>query len=172
MARRKKRKKYQNRENKMELEMTPMIDVVFNLLIFFLCMPFRVPEGELDAFLPRDVGLFDDSVKLEDLEKVVVRIKDTKTRNPKVYLGNVPVRARNSAGYPDFDRLAEQLVGLKEKSGGEPPPVEIDSDPLVEYEFVIGALNACTKARIGDIRFRFPHIDPATGQIKKQANTF
>ena len=169
MGRRRKKKKYQSKENKMELEMTPMIDVVFNLLIFFLCMPFRVPEGELDAFLPRDVGLFDDSVKLEDLEKVIVRIKDTKRTNPKIYLGNVPVRSR-ADGYPRFDILAEQLVGLKSKSGGEPPPVEIDSDPLVKYEFVIGALNACTKARIGDIRFRFPHIDPATGTIKKQSN--
>ena len=46
---RKKRNKFIGQENKMDLEMTPMIDVVFNLLIFFLCMPFRVPEGELDA---------------------------------------------------------------------------------------------------------------------------
>ncbi len=169
MARKKRRKKYQGKDGRLDLEMTPMIDVVFNLLIFFLCMPFRVPEGELDAFLPRDVGLFDDTVKLEDLEKVIVRIKDTKRTNPKVYLGKVPV-ATDHAGRPDFNALAEQLVGLKAKSGGEPPPVEIDSDPLVKYEFVIGALNACTKAKIGDIRFRFPHIDPATGTIKKQSN--
>jgi biopolymer transport protein ExbD len=165
MGRRRKKKKYRTKENKMDLEMTPMIDVVFNLLIFFLCMPFRSPEGELDAFLPKDVGLFDKSVKIEDLNKAVVRLKDTRGgQYPKLYLGWVAIPTRNGA--PDFEALVSRLEGLK--VGGTPPPVEIDSDPLVHYEYVIGALNACTKARIEDIRFRFPHVDPATGEIKKR----
>jgi biopolymer transport protein ExbD len=38
-------------------DMTPMIDVVFQLLIFFLCtLQYRTLEGRLDLLLPKDVG--------------------------------------------------------------------------------------------------------------------
>ncbi|MBM4081532.1 MAG: hypothetical protein FJ278_17645, partial [Planctomycetes bacterium] len=41
-------------EDKLELMMTPMIDVVFQLLIFFVCtMKFAAMEGNLPAFLPK-----------------------------------------------------------------------------------------------------------------------
>ena len=36
------------------MDMTPMIDVVFLLLIFFLCMEFKSLEGKLGANLPRE----------------------------------------------------------------------------------------------------------------------
>ncbi|MCR9246979.1 MAG: biopolymer transporter ExbD [bacterium] len=37
-------------------DMTPMIDVVFLMIIFFLCLDFRVLESKLPAFLPKDHG--------------------------------------------------------------------------------------------------------------------
>jgi len=38
-------------------DLTPMIDVVFLILIFFLCtLRFRDLEGRLDALLPKDLG--------------------------------------------------------------------------------------------------------------------
>lgn len=45
------------RDDEVRADMTPMIDVVFQLLIFFLCnLHYRALEGRLDAFLPRDLG--------------------------------------------------------------------------------------------------------------------
>lgn len=39
------------------VDLTPMIDVTFLLLIFFLCtLSFRVLEGKLESHLPKDVG--------------------------------------------------------------------------------------------------------------------
>ena len=41
-----------------KLEMTPMIDVTFLLLIFFMCtIKFKTLEGKLDAFLPKQEGV-------------------------------------------------------------------------------------------------------------------
>ena len=37
------------------LDMTPMIDVVFLMIVFFACIDFRVLEAKLEARLPRDV---------------------------------------------------------------------------------------------------------------------
>ncbi len=56
-----------------EMEMTPMIDVTFLLLIFFLCtLKFKLLEGKLAAYLPKDVGV--NSAPAEPKEKVEVVI--------------------------------------------------------------------------------------------------
>ena len=44
-------------QEEIEMQMTPMIDVVFLLLIFFLCtLKFKLLEGKLAAYLPKDLG--------------------------------------------------------------------------------------------------------------------
>ena len=35
-------------------DMTPMIDVVFLMIIFFICIDFKVLESKLPAYLPKD----------------------------------------------------------------------------------------------------------------------
>jgi len=37
-------------------DMTPMIDVVFLMIVFFVCIDFQVLESKLGAFLPKDKG--------------------------------------------------------------------------------------------------------------------
>ncbi len=37
-------------------DMTPMIDVVFLMIVFFVCIDFKVLEAKLPAYLPKDVG--------------------------------------------------------------------------------------------------------------------
>jgi hypothetical protein len=53
-------------------DMTPMIDVVFLLIVFFLCIDFKVLEAKLDAWLPTDKGITNDIVTPE--EQLVVRV--------------------------------------------------------------------------------------------------
>ncbi len=53
-----------------EMEMTPMIDVTFLLLIFFMCtLKFKTLEGKLAAYLPKDVGV--NQTDAEPIEKVL-----------------------------------------------------------------------------------------------------
>ena len=42
--------------DEVELELTPMIDVVFNLLIFFMLQKFQTTEGIIQAYLPKQAG--------------------------------------------------------------------------------------------------------------------
>ena len=64
-----------------EMEMTPMIDVVFLLLIFFMCtLKFKTLEGKLSAYLPKDVGV--RPIKQPPLDKVdiLVRVSEPGTK--------------------------------------------------------------------------------------------
>ncbi|MBL8755432.1 MAG: biopolymer transporter ExbD [Planctomycetes bacterium] len=54
------------------LDMTPMIDCVFLMIIFFVCIDFRVLEAKLPAFLPKDVG--SRTTVVLPKENLVVRI--------------------------------------------------------------------------------------------------
>lgn len=55
-----------------EMEMTPMIDVVFLLIIFFLCIDFKVLEAKIPAYLPKDVGT--QTTQTEPVEKLNIKI--------------------------------------------------------------------------------------------------
>ncbi len=60
-------------EETCRLQMTPMIDVTFLLLIFFMCtLKFKTLDGTLGAYLPKDVGV--SSGPDVPLEKLVVRM--------------------------------------------------------------------------------------------------
>ena len=53
-------------------DMTPMIDVVFLMIIFFICIEFKVLESKLDAFLPTDKG--SQSTVVEPEEQLSIKI--------------------------------------------------------------------------------------------------
>ena len=69
----KKKKKKKRELGSAEMDMTPMIDVVFLLLIFFLCMEFKTLEGKLAANLPKDVGV--NTTEAKPQENLDVRIE-------------------------------------------------------------------------------------------------
>jgi biopolymer transport protein ExbD len=76
--------KRNGRDNDHELQMTPMIDVTFLLLIFFLCsIKFKVLDGKLSTYLPKDVGVNVSMMdRKEDLERMEVRLGlDHRTRH-------------------------------------------------------------------------------------------
>ena len=60
-----------------KLEMTPLIDVTFLLLVFFLCtLRFRTLEGRLAATLPRDAGLAATPVEHRETLEVRTVVRD------------------------------------------------------------------------------------------------
>ncbi len=72
-------------------DMTPMIDVTFQLIIFFMLQKFKTLEGKLSAFLPKDVGVNTTSAKpMEKLDVHVYLVKKgtwKKKGNRKVWTG-------------------------------------------------------------------------------------
>ncbi len=133
-----------DRESKME--MTPMIDVTFLLLIFFMCtLQFKTLEGKLSAFLPKDAGL---SVNPEiPIEEVRV-------------LMSTPAEAAESqvltyrVGPSSFPSLAAVQARLEHlHAADEARPLTLEPSGPVPYGEVVRLLDHVLLAGFSDVRF-------------------
>jgi biopolymer transport protein ExbD len=132
-----------------KMDMTPIIDVVFNLLIFFmLTMNFPKEEGLLLAYLPKDQGLSQSQVQQKELEEIRVSIsKASKEAKAVIRIGNTTVPDPEIDSTPLISRL-KGLMGSNSET-----PVIIDPSRLAEFKYVIYVLNACKTAGVREIKF-------------------
>ena len=144
--------------DKPSVDMTPMIDCVFQLLIFFmLTLKILQPEGNFDINMPVS-GQADPSA-IPDLN-----IKVTLSANPdgslaQIMLGSKPLGNDVPLCYR---RLNGEIAALAGTGGGfsDDLQVEIAADYNLHYEHSIKAVSACTGRR-----------DPATGRVIRYVET-
>jgi len=122
------------------LNMTPMIDVTFLLLVFFvLAGQFRTPEGRLDAnFSGGGPSRTPPTIPQEDVR---ITIRDTGSLQPEVAV------VWGEHRYAGTERLYEKhgvLQGLR--SANPDLGVVIDPDENIPFRWVVTALNAATRA--------------------------
>jgi len=150
-----------------------MIDVTFLLLIFFMCsMNFKSVERALGARLPKDSGPAagqppDDGVPLrvrihwanergqvihsptsaypEEFDGARRRVSLAGAR-VVVKIGRLPVR--------DLNELARTLADLAARQ--RDIAVVIDARRAVPFRWVMGALDACARGSIRNVKFQSP----------------
>jgi biopolymer transport protein ExbD len=138
-----------HKAEKIELQMTPMIDIVFQLLIFFI-MTFKivVPEGDFNIRMPVSApaaGPPDPN----QLPPIKVRLR----ADAGGTLTNIQM---NETGLGrDFSGLRNNLMSVvgNERGAGsiaETAEVELDCDYGLRYEFVIQAITAISGYRAED----------------------
>ena len=145
-----KTKEYQAQETNMELNMTPMIDVIFQLMIFFMCsIHFKSLEGKLYSYIPRDKG--PSGGNPPPIEEVRIKL---------VYSESSPLLARVKLGEMDFKdwnslerHLKDLASGLVTPDGLDVIPVKIDADGNVPAQAVVSVLNICKKAGVQKTEF-------------------
>jgi len=149
----------------LELEMTPMIDVTFLLLIFFLCtLKFKTLEGKLSAFLPKDVGV--NQSEAEPIEKVEITLRvinEGKRMDPQdpnkpwsgekryQWVGREISYQIGPRKFSDLDALEKRLHDLHEAD--DERPATIDSRPGTIYGDVVPVLDATIRAKFTEITF-------------------
>ncbi|MHC4777732.1 MAG: ExbD/TolR family protein [Planctomycetota bacterium] len=149
--RRKKKKKEKGKDSKKseapEMSMTPMIDVTFQLLIFFMVTSkFKTLEGKLDAYLPKDRGM--DNIRIEEKPlpvRVVLRWNPTIQRC-KVYVGQV------LCNYDDagISRARSRVKAIKQTGTDT---AEIDASGDVPMHWVVQTLDMLISADLPEINF-------------------
>jgi biopolymer transport protein ExbD len=129
-------------------DMTPMIDVVFQLLIFFMvATKFKTLEGKLLAYLPKDKGL--KNVKVEE-QKLPIRVTmywNVATQQSKVYVG------QSFTGIADQGGLARAMEKVKQIKATGTDKAEIDAVPDLPFRYVVECLNMLIRSRVKEISF-------------------
>jgi biopolymer transport protein ExbD len=119
------------------LNMVPMIDVVFQLLIFFMCTSAFVVEKELNSQLPGS------SRNAKPADFSPVRIKLTSFgAGVQITCDRLPLG--------DFKALATTLVE-RQKLGDM--PVIIEGEGSVPFRYMVAALDACHQAKLRRVAF-------------------
>ena len=157
-----------------EMQMTPMIDVVFLLLIFFMCtLKFKTLEGKLSAYLPADVGV--NPFDADPIEKVEILVRVTSPGNKlrpdgtkytnddeaqrKRFIYDDSRELEYSVGprkIRDIEELARRLLEIHEDRvamGQSEVPVSIDPRLGTVYSDIVKVLDAAIEANFKDITF-------------------
>ncbi len=126
--------------DKVELQMTPMIDIVFQLLVFFV-MTFKVvaQEGDFSIKMPSKPAQGEPDP--HQLPPIQVRM----TADVNGNLANIGIGSRSLGR--DFDALRGEIIGIVGTDRGpgsiaESTEVELDCDYNLHYGHVIEAITA------------------------------
>lgn len=141
-------------EEKIELQMTPMIDVVFQLLIFFI-LTFKIvaPEGDFNIKMPLAApseGLPDDNL--------LPPIKITLRAKPDGSLARIQFGERPLGSFGQLHNEIREIVGDDSGPGSVAAntEVELDCDYQLKFENAMKAITAVSG-----------YVDPDTGGIVK-----
>jgi biopolymer transport protein ExbD len=130
--------------DKIELQMTPMIDIVFQLNIFFL-FTFKIilPEGDFNIHMPSTAAA--RAVEPSETLPLTLKIKS----GPGGQLADVTLAGRSFGNGPDaFVRLHQYIRGMVNDAGGpgtaSDQEIELDCDYDLRYDYVMRAITAIT----------------------------
>lgn len=119
---------------------TSMIDIVFLLLIFFILQPFKQPDFQMMAYLPKSDE--QGSASSTDMKPTInLRIDGSKNR-PIFLVDDEPVKRKY---------LAARLIKV---SGGDPSvPVTVAASPTIYFDHVLKVLDECAIAGMSNVSF-------------------
>jgi biopolymer transport protein ExbD len=125
------------------LSMTPMIDVTFLLLLFFLCtLQIKTLEGKIPAMLPKDAGRGGQPSVVEDV-LITLRVDSTETERAVRF---------NMIGreYADLEALRDRLRRIPR---AQTPAIRLRCREGILYGDVVSLLDMLLLDDWTDIRF-------------------
>ena len=163
-------------------DMTPMIDVVFLMIIFFLCIEFKILEAKLPAYLPKDKG--SQATQVEPMEQLSIGIYVENAGDPEypkgVTAGSINEHTERPFRFKLVGHTTKWVVGPKplysikdvadelKRIKADPTsmvpdpknpgtkklmPVVIEPHPGVYYESVARTADACNESGFEEINF-------------------
>ena len=140
-----------SRESRMQPPMTPMIDCVFQLLIFFMLTPnFQAGEAFLTTNLPQTGARAAAADEIRDFLRI--RLEEAGPRGEGVAI----TLAESQALGANFDALAAALADLRGRGLAADYPVLIQPSSGTRHQWVVRAFDGAVAARFTNIRFAVP----------------
>lgn len=151
----------------METDLTPMIDVAFLIIIFFMCLPFKTLDGKLQAFLPTEKGLNPTPEKPPELFFIKIHIvgREEKERDwgdPKAGVQKVLMPTKVMYKFDDgttteeIGAVAGYIRKLKNEAAKLPEAEvrgEIKANHKVPHKYIVAVLNKFAEAGLEKVDF-------------------
>lgn len=129
-----------------EMQMGPMIDMVFLLLVFFMVSAKPVKqESDINIGLPGTVAQ-EEALEIPDEQRIQIQ------PNGQVVLNDQPMDSPTSSEMP---ALLSTLKRFKESADSNKTEalITIDADDAANHERIVQVLNACAQAKITGVTF-------------------
>jgi biopolymer transport protein ExbD len=126
--------------DKIAIDMTPMIDVVFQLMSFFMCtLKVVAPEGDFDIRMPLGKSA---SAAVDDQQVPPIRVK--LSAGPDGSLSSIAMNGNPVIDFNDLQKKVVSLVGTGRgpNSLADKTEVELDCDYGLRYSNVVRAITA------------------------------
>ena len=125
-----------------EIQMGPMIDCVFLLLLYFMsAAQIRPEEKYLGLMIPGGVSKTKKSIPVE----ITLAIAE----NGQVFCNKQPVDSQQGRKLPMLESKLKQAIELF----GEKQPVVIHPQPKVRQQRIIDVMNTCAAADVKNLSF-------------------
>lgn len=131
------------------MDLTPVIDMSFLLIVFFLCLPFKALDHKLAAYLPTNRGSI--PVPFQPPEEVVIRVQIRENPADPLH-ARFLCSGRVTSDPEEVFRCIREGMALLQSEGLQTVG-EIVATPKVPLKFVVAVLNKFTEAGIGSVRF-------------------
>ncbi|MGH7162251.1 MAG: biopolymer transporter ExbD [Planctomycetota bacterium] len=160
-------------EQSAQMDLTPVIDMSFLLIVFFILLPFKTLEGKLAAYLPTDKGI--NTIPQDPLNEIKVSVHIVaRKEEPRPWgLGqtrlmvSMPTEARYRFGDQDTDKIEDVGRWIRDgldaakASGGETKILgEIKAGHKVPVKFVVAVLNKFAEAGLDKVDFYGTALPP------------
>jgi len=133
---------------KIQPPLTPMIDVTFQLLLFFLLTTtFRQAEGQIPGSLPRPPEQIRPELEMNIVKPILLQLHTTPGGEVVFGLPNRP------GGVREARALYEGLVAVREAYGSNEAPVLIRPEDNVPWQYAVEAFNQAVRADFRNIGF-------------------
>lgn len=129
-----------------ELSISPLIDMTFLLLIYFICTCTLVkPEADLGIRLP---GMVAQSTTVDMPDEQIIEIR----QNGQVFLND---KEYDNASSQELPELLAVLIRyrLSSEASGNKALITIWAEDETIHQRVIDVMNACAGAKIKDVSF-------------------
>jgi biopolymer transport protein ExbD len=129
-----------------EMQMGPMIDMVFLLLVFFMVSAKPIKqESDINIGLPGTVAQ-EEALDIPDEQRIQIE------PNGQILLNDQPMDSPQSAELPT---LLGTLKRFKESADSNKTEalITIDADDAANHQRIVQVLNACAQAKITGVTF-------------------
>lgn len=159
------KRKHETEDVQPDLPITPMLDMSFQLMAFFIFTFRPAPsEGQIAMALPKEEGGSDVAPSFADDKPVTFIV--TVDPGPNGTVGNMTIKEKDGPGAGDqigasFDRYQAELKKRKAALAGKPSKITLEIGDNILHEYVVRLMDLA-------MQVDFTDIAPVPADVKKR----